>query len=794
VGLLIAEYRRKILGERIVYLCPTRQLAHQVGNQSKDYAVPARVLVGQKRSYNRYDVNSYRSAHVTAISTYSGLFNTNPEFNDAQTIILDDSHGGESYISSLWSITVNRDESPEIYTKILSLFEKDLPSYCASILNSSSRPMSMPKPEKIPFGAFYRNIETLRGILDTSLPSPEVSNLYFSWQSVRDGLQACHIYISWDQILIRPYIAPTLTHKPFAEANQRVYMSATLGSGGELERATGIRHIERIPTPKTYLKHGVGRRLFLFPDLVDVPSEYDSWLAKTISKAERTLALCPTGYGVQALVKILGQSSPALKILKASDVEKSMKPFSSSKAVILALANRYDGIDIPSKDCRLLVIYGLPTGTNLQETFLEDKLGLDVLLRERIKTRISQAAGRCTRSDTDYAAVVMIGRRLLNFCMKRENQQLFNTELRAEIQFSLDQEAGDVAKIDAMLKSFFDKDEDWTAAEQDIAGLRDLEDHIDSTITDILASVVADEVDFSYYLWSGNYKEAVKLGNAVTDKLTDSRLSAYRALWFYFTAYVAYATSRDDSNYAKVAEKLMSRAVHTCKTVSWFANALKSMLPSDKLRAVASELETMATEGIADVLQDLGSSGPGFQRKMEEVDRLLGQKDHAKFDRGMLELGSLLGFTSWKPDSQAAPDCVWQLGNDIAYLLEGKSEASPDGPISVDDCRQASGHLKWAGAEQRLKDCRSTFSILITPRTMLDRIAVPHAKGVCLMTPSDMAELFGRTKAMLSTVRSAMTDELDEEFKERIVSELVSADLTPDSIHRLLLSKPATGS
>jgi hypothetical protein len=709
-------------------------------------------------------------------------------------IILDDSHGGESYISSLWSIAVNRDENPKIYTKILSLFEKDLPSYYASILINSSRPISTLKPEKIPFGAFYKNTEALREILDESLPSPEVSSLYFSWQFVRDGLQACHVYISWDQILIRPYIAPTLTHKPFAEANQRLYMSATLGRGGELERVTGIRRIERIPTPKTYLTHGVGRRLILFPDLVEDHSRYDSWLAKTIGDEERTLALCPTGGSVQALVRMLGQSSSPPKILNASDVENSMKPFSSSKSAVLALANRYDGIDIPSKVCRLLIIFGLPSGTNLQEAFLEDKLGLDVLLRERIKTRISQAAGRCTRSDTDYAAVVMIGRRLLNFCMKRENQWLFNTELRAEIQFSLDQETGDLTKIDAMLKSFFDKDENWTAAEQDIVVLRDSENHTDSTITDILASVAADEVDFSYCLWSSNYKEAVKLGNAVTDKLIDSRLSAYRALWFYLTAYAAHATSKDDNSYAKVAERLMSRAIHTCKTVSWFANALRSMLPSDKLRAVVNELETMATEGMADALQDMGSSGPGFQKKMEEVDNLLEQKNHSQFDRGMLELGNLLGFTSWKPDSPAAPDCVWQLGNDIAFLLEGKSEASPEGPISVDDCRQASGHLKWAGAEQRLRDCRQTFSILVTPRASLDKIAVPHAKGVYLMTPADMKVLFGRTKAMLSTVRGTMTDELDEEFKEGILSELVRADLTPDSVRKLLLSRSATGS
>ena len=59
--------------------------------------------------------------------------------------------------------------------------------------------------------------------------------------------------------------------------------------------------------------------------------------------------------------------------------------------------------------------------------------------------------------------------------------------------------------------------------------------------------------------------------------------------------------------------------------------------------------------------------------------------------------------------------------------------------------------------------------------------------------PADVARGLERAEAMLSTVRSTMTDELDEEFKERIVSELVSTDLTPNSIPELLLSKPATG-
>lgn len=57
------------------------------------------------------------------------------------------------------------------------------------------------------------------------------------------------MFFSWSEILIRPWIPPTLTHAPFANANQRLYMSATIGAGGDLERIMGVRRIHRIPIP-----------------------------------------------------------------------------------------------------------------------------------------------------------------------------------------------------------------------------------------------------------------------------------------------------------------------------------------------------------------------------------------------------------------------------------------------------------------------------------------------------------------------------------------------------------------
>ncbi|MCC9705472.1 hypothetical protein E4N62_09480 [Streptomyces sp. MNU76] len=60
-----------------------------------------------------------------------------------------------------------------------------------------------------------------------------------------------------------------MQHQAFNSPARRVYMSATLGDGGELERSFGRRKIERIPVPKGWESRGTGRRFFLFPELTN---------------------------------------------------------------------------------------------------------------------------------------------------------------------------------------------------------------------------------------------------------------------------------------------------------------------------------------------------------------------------------------------------------------------------------------------------------------------------------------------------------------------------------------------
>lgn len=59
----------------------------------------------------------------------------------------------------------------------------------------------------------------------------------------------------------------------------------------------------------------------------------------------------------------------------AREIEQSKTPFVSVAQAVAVVANRYDGIDFPDDECRLLDIEGVGRATNLQEQFLISRMG-----------------------------------------------------------------------------------------------------------------------------------------------------------------------------------------------------------------------------------------------------------------------------------------------------------------------------------------------------------------------------------------------------------------------------------
>jgi len=112
VGLLIGEWRRRRNKERVVYLCPTRQLINQVVEQADEkYGLSVLPFTGSQKTYASSPKAEYRNADGIAVTTYRSLFNTNPFFDDADLLILDDTHAAEDYVAGVWSVRIERKHS-----------------------------------------------------------------------------------------------------------------------------------------------------------------------------------------------------------------------------------------------------------------------------------------------------------------------------------------------------------------------------------------------------------------------------------------------------------------------------------------------------------------------------------------------------------------------------------------------------------------------------------------------------------------------------------------------------------
>lgn len=266
VGLLICDWRRRKYRRPVVYACPTHQLAHQVAAIARREGMPAVTLLGSHTQWPTVDKSRYDGAEALAITTYSTIFNAGPKVGEPGSVVFDDAHAAEQYVAEAWSVLITRKKHEEAYRAVLKalrpglggMFYQRMEETWADVRARSDVRLVVP----------LRRPKMAEAINDALSLLPERTSAWWSWNTVRPGLASCLVYVSWREILIRPFIPPTSDNEPFSRADQRVYLSATLGHAGELERSFGRSKVVRLPLPDGRSPRS-GRRYFIFADLAD---------------------------------------------------------------------------------------------------------------------------------------------------------------------------------------------------------------------------------------------------------------------------------------------------------------------------------------------------------------------------------------------------------------------------------------------------------------------------------------------------------------------------------------------
>lgn len=801
VGLLIGEFRRITQKERVLYLCPTRQLVRQVVEQSeRKYGIKLTAFVGPVRDYDPAAKTRYQTGATIAVATYSALFNTNPFFDSPQLIILDDAHASENYIAANWSLLAARQDNEPVYLGLLDIFKGALaPDHYQRFLSNEVDNIDVRWVEKVPTAFLADNAPAVNAFLDENTRD---TRLQYPWSLLRGQLEGCHAYISHSGILIRPYIPPSMTHAPFAGAKQRVFMSATLGRGGDLERMTGVRSFHRLPIPVGWDKQGIGRRFFMFPDLSLTPEEVSPLTVSMIKQAGRALILVPSDRAAREYTTTL--EAAKIGVFTAGDIEASKDEFIASSQAAMVLANRYDGIDLLGEECRLLIIEGLPKAANLQEQFLTSRMACGTLLHDRIRTRIVQAVGRCTRSATDYAAVCVIGEDFSDWMILNEKRALFHPELQGELTFGVEQ-SQDVTAEDFLenLAIFFEHDEDWDTVDTTILEYRDQAKQGTIVAEDMLFQTASLEVDYQYALWNGDYEHCVQLCQQIASVLSGDVVKGLRGFWYYLgasSASLAFTHLRKKVFQEKAAE-LYSRASMCAPSLGWL-RCLAEQNESTLADELPTEEDALLVANVERMEMVFESRGFVLARKFERAAKNtldgLASDDANRFEEAHRLLGELLGFEAGNSAGQAAPDPWWISDGSLCIVSEDKSDSNPGHPECVRHTRQAASHPKWIREHVPLKDDAQIITIMVTPATTIEQEVPTYADEVMWWHINEFRAWARKAVAVVRRIRATFSGTGSSAWRASTADTLRGAGLDPASIaqeasKKLLRELPIAG-
>lgn len=786
IGLLIAEYRQREFNDRVAYVCPTRQLAKQVSSKAIEYGIKGYSFVGKQKDYDVSKFSEYQEGKAIAITTYSGIFNNAPRIKDPNTIIFDDAHASENYMINMWALEIDRLDNGELYNAVLSLYKN-------SISQSFVRSLSEDSPDQfgnvtvVPGKWFRSKYSALDDLLESHLN--EGDSGWYAWQMIKHHLAACNLYIGNNIILLRPITPPTLTHEPFRNADQRVYMSATLGKGGELERITGVKKIERVTIPSGWETRGIGRRLFLVPQRSLKEKDAQDVMVQAAAEIDRSLVLVPNQNKLNKYQDIL--QSAGIKIIGASDIEDSIEQFENSSGTAL-LMSRYDGLDLPDDTCRLLILGDLPAGINLQEQFFFSRLRASSMIRNRILTRFMQGVGRCTRSDNDYSVVFLMGRNLVDFILKKDNRKMLNQELQAELEFGIVNSTNKSSEeFEDLWKVFLQHGDDWNEAEKSIVGLRENKEQSSDIIMERLGKIVSDEVDYLYALWKGDYEGALEKAKSVADLLEGEETKGYRGWWYYLAGDAALMIHEEttDAMILESAKDLFRRAGKCVLANSWLMR-LPKILGDNRDKADMNTIDPIAVETILSHLIGLGLNGKKFEDEMTKLLSLINSDKHDDFQNGLKSLGIMLGFNSTMPKGLATPDCVWSITDQLHIAHEVKTEHSENDPIGVKDIRQTEGHIDWIKSNLNCKEHTDFLAVIESPRTKILKESLPHAKTLFKVSPDEIRKLAIEIIERLRLIRSQSDSMGDEGILENIMLKYREQNLLPANIvERLSIQK-----
>ncbi|MDY0909517.1 DEAD/DEAH box helicase [Microbacterium sp. CFBP9034] len=743
IGLLIGQSSLNEQAGPVAYLAPDTYLAAQVVHEAERLGI----AVTQDRRDDRF-----LSGEAILVTTFQKLVNgrsgfgvigTGRPIQRIGTVIVDDAHAALSIAERQFTVSVERGH--EAYNKLVELFRDALAHQSAAGARAIDDGIPS-SPICVPFWEWQSRLSQVRDILGPFAQLDSEPWIFFAWPALSQVLELCTATVTTDTFEIKPYCAPVDLIPAFAQADRRVYLTATLADDSVLVTELGAEPSNVAKPISPERAADLGDRLILAPLALNpsLSEEAVRALVREFANGDYTGSGTPTDPAINAIVLVPSNVRAAKwapyadETCRVQDLDAVVQRLKGGEHIgVVVLVNKYDGVDLPGDACRLLVVDGVPFPLAPSEAREASALaGTDTFAARQVQ-KIEQGMGRGIRDAEDHCAVLLMGADLAMTLKNPKYRDLYSPATRAQIGLSQDvaaqlQNQG-IDAIREALGLFLRRDPGWLQVSSEaIAGIAyDSDGHV----TEI---AVARRQAFDLARAGQTLEASSRVAQALASIATPYESGWYREE----VARYQHATNPDGAQSTLREARLAN------------INVLLplSTPPVQRLRATAEQAQAAS-------IFLTGKYATGVELVLG-VQMMLGDMafDPARVpdaEAAFMLLGLHIGFAAERPDKVygTGPDVLWSVRDDLQLLIELKTGVTrADLRIKKSELDQLSGHVSWHRANYGSQD--SSIPVLVHPESIHLTDGTPPP-GTRILTPFGVDDLKTRVKAFADAVSVA---------------------------------------
>jgi hypothetical protein len=659
-----------------LYIAPDPHLAQRVRDEATNLGLAV---------VTEPEAGKFLSGDAICVTTTRTLVNGKTRFGLAgpggrqpvkvRSIVVDDAHAALALVEE--STRLQIPSTHAVHTALLDLFEDDLR---AQSLNAYKdiREGDRSAVLRVPFWAWHEKQEA---VLDVLRPHRGDEAFEWAWPLISDLLSLCQAVVSADAFEIMSSCPPIEKIPSFAEAERRIYLTATLADDSVL-----VTHFDADPdsvatslAPESAAD--LGDRLVLAPQELnpDITEAEIRKLARTIADDHNVVVLVPSWRRAA-----LWENEAVLTASTADDISAAVERLTHDHVGLVVIVNRYDGIDLPDEACRLLIIDNLPfaySGIERREAVaLRDS---EAMVTRQLQ-RLEQGMGRGVRSRDDRCAVLLLGPRLTQLVARADVADRLSAATRAQLQLSrrvaTQLEGSDISGLHTVITQVIDGDSGFrTLSREALLGV---------TYSPAQLSPPARHLRAAYNsAVAGRMTEAVRHSEAAVQAAADAgdeRLAGW--VGETHAAYLEHVDPVAAQNALSTAGRANSAVLRPLAGLDY----QRISTTSPQSAQAATYLTSRYTSG-GDLIIGIDAILADIVWDNERTDET---------EAAISDLGLHFGFSSQQPEVSygIGSDVLWAMGNHKYAVVEVKSGATAP-LIWKKDINQLAGSVNWCTSE-----------------------------------------------------------------------------------------------